>query len=560
MTVGGWRAGLAVIAMAAASPARAQDALHGKRLYLDAARITGSGVSCVDCHGGLPGGLYGIGRAADDPALVETAVDTVSQMAPLRGRLAGADLADLAAYIGDPGVPSPQVELATWRPGGEPGLADRIELGEVTIGAASDAATLELRNTGQLAFAITGAPEVAGTDAGDFAIESADCDAGSLVAPGASCRFALVFGPSAVGARAARFLVPHDWVHGVAAVALLGSAAPAASSPPSPSPSPSSPLSSPGCSSTGGHAWWPVIGWLACRRRRRRPGDQVSPYDGCARANRDLATNDLLRPCRQRRFYALAPDRHGRLALGMINGAGLFNGTSFRRLDEGDGTPHGATVFTITTDPSDRLWAGTPRGLHVRGPAGWRSLAKRDGLPNPGVTQVRHAGGGPSGDAVYVATQGGLVVLDPDTLQVRATIDVRDGLGGDNVYVTHRDPDQDAAAAARRSRSDDSRGGPAQRAGGARERSRPPADRQRARGTAPAVAILRGRSFDFERSFGFERSVRRTRIVIPSTSPRAYPARPLLLLPGCILDWLLACPSRWDSRPPRGPASPGTAR
>jgi hypothetical protein len=62
-------------------------------------------------------------------------------------------------------------------------------------------------------------------------------------------------------------------------------------------------------------------------------------------------------------FYSVAADRHGRLALGMINGAGLFNGTSFRRVDDGDGTPHGATVYSIAADAADRLWVGTPKGL-----------------------------------------------------------------------------------------------------------------------------------------------------------------------------------------------------
>ncbi|HZJ67870.1 MAG TPA: protein kinase [Kofleriaceae bacterium] len=136
-------------------------------------------------------------------------------------------------------------------------------------------------------------------------------------------------------------------------------------------------------------------------------------------------------------FYSLATDRHGRLALGMINGAGLFNGTSFRRLDGGDGTPHGATVYSIATDPSDRVWVGTPKGLFVDGPAGWHAVTQRDGLPNPGVNHVRYVrGAGGERDAVYVATQGGVAILDADSLQRRGTIDVRDGLPGDNVYVT----------------------------------------------------------------------------------------------------------------------------
>jgi ligand-binding sensor domain-containing protein len=152
-------------------------------------------------------------------------------------------------------------------------------------------------------------------------------------------------------------------------------------------------------------------------------------------------------------FYAVAADRHGRLALGMINGAGLFNGTAFRRLDDGNGTPHGTTAYSIAVDPRDRIWVGTPRGLYVSrlgarrsaGGAGavsstggmlsdgWQHLTQRDGLPNAGVNHVRYDG---DLDAMFVATQGGVAILDPVTLAVRGTIDTRDGLPGNNTYVT----------------------------------------------------------------------------------------------------------------------------
>ncbi len=101
------RSAIAAFALCVALPAQAADALRGKRLYLDAARIAGSGVSCVDCHGGLPGGAFGIGRAANDPAVIERAINSIAAMAPFRGRLAAIDLADLAAFIGNPAVRVP---------------------------------------------------------------------------------------------------------------------------------------------------------------------------------------------------------------------------------------------------------------------------------------------------------------------------------------------------------------------------------------------------------------------------------------------------------------------
>ena len=257
----GSRALLVMIAVHAA-PVRAQDALRGKRLYLDAARIVGGDVSCVDCHGGLPGGLHGIDRAADRPDIIETAVESIPQMAPLRGRLSRPDLVDLAAYIADPAIASPQLELATILPSGDAGASDRIEFGAIEIDSASAAATLRITNTGRLAFAISAHPEVLGANADEFLLDAASCEAGEIIAPGRSCQFVLAFSPvGAPGTRAARFVVPHDWVYGLAAVALLGSATPP--TPPTPSPP------STGCATADDHGWGSLVGWLALRRRRR---------------------------------------------------------------------------------------------------------------------------------------------------------------------------------------------------------------------------------------------------------------------------------------------------
>jgi MYXO-CTERM domain-containing protein len=262
-------AGAAMAAGLSAAPAAAQDALRGKRLYLDAARLVGSGVSCVDCHGGLPGGLFGIGRAAGDPARIGNAVDTIPQMAPLRGRLTAMALADLAAYLAEPEVASPQVTLSTSLPGGAPGRADRIDFGAVEVGAGGAAASLRLANSGLLPLTITGAPALAGDDQSDFAIAATSCEPGRALAPGESCEVELHFLPAiGAGVRAARLTVAHDWVSGAAAVALLGTGEDAPPPPPSPSASAS------GCSSGPGNATAPpvvtlsmVALWMLRRRR-----------------------------------------------------------------------------------------------------------------------------------------------------------------------------------------------------------------------------------------------------------------------------------------------------
>src|SRR5690349_4717592 len=46
-------------------------------------------------------------------------------------------------------------------------------------------------------------------------------------------------------------------------------------------------------------------------------------------------------------LQTITVDRHGRIDIGTLNGIAQFNGTSFRRLDDGEGTPHGAEVTTV---------------------------------------------------------------------------------------------------------------------------------------------------------------------------------------------------------------------
>jgi len=228
--------------------AGAQDSLRGKRYYLDAGRLTGSGVSCVDCHGGLPGGAFGIGRAANSPWIIENAVNTLAPMAPFRGRLSSADFADLAAFIGNPGVASPDLRLTTSAPpGGEAG-ADRIDFGKTAAGATSLPATLNFVNAGQVAMRLTSAPRVEGLNTPDFAIAATDCVEGATLMSQQSCRVDLRFRPgTGDGLRTAAARIDHDWVGGTAAIALLGTAV--AASAPTP---PSSPAAAPVGSDGGG--------------------------------------------------------------------------------------------------------------------------------------------------------------------------------------------------------------------------------------------------------------------------------------------------------------------
>jgi mono/diheme cytochrome c family protein len=228
-----FRCAAALLSLAAVSESFAQDALRGKRLYLDAARVVGSSVSCVDCHGGLPGGLFGIGRAANDPAAVERAVNAVPQMTPLRGRLGAQDYADLAAYLGNPAVASPALRSAVSGPAATVS-ADRLDFGVVSRNGQSAPSRWHLVNDGSVGLTVTGAPQLRGNHPQDFVIIASDCSAGRMLVAGASCSVDLSFRPlEGVDARQAAVAVTHDWVGGEAAVALAGAvaAAPVAPAP-----------------------------------------------------------------------------------------------------------------------------------------------------------------------------------------------------------------------------------------------------------------------------------------------------------------------------------------
>lgn len=204
-------------------PAAAQDAMRGKLLYLDAGRVAGAGVSCVDCHGGLPGALHGLGKAAGDPAAIAYALGAIQQMTPLRGRLSEKDMADLAAYIAFPAAPSPDPRLATAGPAASPYSAERLEFPEAAAGGAPIASTVRITNRGALPLTLLSSPAIGGPAAADFTLAASDCRAGATLGAGESCSMEIVFQPGGeTGLRAATLGLTHDWVRGGAHVALIG--------------------------------------------------------------------------------------------------------------------------------------------------------------------------------------------------------------------------------------------------------------------------------------------------------------------------------------------------
>lgn len=208
---------------AAASPALGQDALRGKRLYHEVGRLTGAGVSCIDCHGGVPGALHGLGRVADDPAKIDYAIGTVTQMTPLRGRLSRQNMADIAAYVARPSVPSPEPRVATFGSATLPYVTDRLEFADV--GATTGA--VRLSNIGGVALRLDAPPALAGEHAAQFTIAETTCAQGLILRKDESCAVTIVFSPEAgPGLRVAVLRLAHDWIGSGANVPLIGRLAP----------------------------------------------------------------------------------------------------------------------------------------------------------------------------------------------------------------------------------------------------------------------------------------------------------------------------------------------
>lgn len=211
----------------------AQDALAGKRLYHDVGRLRDAGASCVECHGGLPGALHGLAKAAGNPAAIEYAVHAIPQMAALRDRLTPQDMADVAAYVARPDVASPELRLATAGPAHSPWSAERLEFSGTLAGSTSASSSVRLTNVGALPLRLVSAPELAGPASGDFVIVGGDCAAGATLSTGQSCAVAVVFQPrGAAGTRTASLGIRHDWIRGAVHVALIGQVAPPRAAPP----------------------------------------------------------------------------------------------------------------------------------------------------------------------------------------------------------------------------------------------------------------------------------------------------------------------------------------
>lgn len=192
--------------------AQAADALNGKSLYLNGP-VSG-GASCAGCHGASPANnVNGILAAADNPSVISAAfARNAGGMGTLfNGKFSSTEIADLAAFIGNPGVSAAPVASLT---------PASLPFGGVTLGQSSGALSATLANSGTAALTI-GTLSITGAAAPDFS-RAGTCANGGSVAAGASCTINVTFTPTAAGARAATLAVSHNATGGSSSVALSG--------------------------------------------------------------------------------------------------------------------------------------------------------------------------------------------------------------------------------------------------------------------------------------------------------------------------------------------------
>ena len=202
-----------VLALVAFVPAaHAADALNGKTLYLNGP--VGGGTACQACHGASPAAnVNGIKAAADNPAVISSAISAnQGGMGIFNGRFSAAELADLAAFIGNPNVTA--APAATVNPAS-------LSFAATTIGQAASPLATTLSNTGNATLTV-GTLSLTGAAAGDYTISGGTCTNGTTLAASASCTVQIGFNPTAAGTRGASLVIAHNATGGSSTVSLSG--------------------------------------------------------------------------------------------------------------------------------------------------------------------------------------------------------------------------------------------------------------------------------------------------------------------------------------------------
>jgi Abnormal spindle-like microcephaly-assoc'd, ASPM-SPD-2-Hydin len=201
------------------------DAWNGKALY--SASPPSGGVACATsgCHNANPAtNTNKILNGANKAALISSAISgNTGGMAILKNKWTTAEIADIAAYLGNLNVTAPVVVV---QPANAQISSSPLTFVSTIQGQAAGTQTVTLNNTGGANLTIN-TVTLTSTSADlqlDFnAVGNGACGAAGVVAGGSSCTFTIGFTPKAIGARSAILSIAHSV--GTSSVTLQGTGA-----------------------------------------------------------------------------------------------------------------------------------------------------------------------------------------------------------------------------------------------------------------------------------------------------------------------------------------------
>jgi hypothetical protein len=195
-------------------PASAQSIANGRVLYTTPQFLTRPSCSSGTCHGVNPSGnLNRILNGANNPTAITNAINNVGDMAFLKNWFAPSHIADLAAYIGNPGaviaLPEPKLSVTS------------VDFGAINLGSTSTLRIITLTNLGTTALNLS-AITVNSTEFAPAPVIGNCAPVTEPLLPYASCSIGLAFKPVAEGTRTGTLTFTHNGIPDYSRVSLTG--------------------------------------------------------------------------------------------------------------------------------------------------------------------------------------------------------------------------------------------------------------------------------------------------------------------------------------------------
>ena len=151
-------------------------------------------------------------RGANNPTTIQNAInrDTGGMGIYRNNVLTPTDVADIAAYLGNPNVSAGPVATVT---------PTTLAFGTVAVGSTSTAQTVSLRNSGSAVLSVS---SIAVSNAAFVVASGGTCAAGGSVAVGGSCTVNVTFRPTTATAASASLTITHNASPTTSTVSLSG--------------------------------------------------------------------------------------------------------------------------------------------------------------------------------------------------------------------------------------------------------------------------------------------------------------------------------------------------